>query len=318
MNSSDKEVISHCLQWLEESRTVILVTVIKTWGSSPRPTGSLMAIRDDGVHVGSVSGGCVEDDLLGRAQKNQLASEAPTIIAYGTTNQQAAQFNLPCGGRIELLVELLSNAEQLKTLLKKINAGELICRRVCLNIGEISLHVAKATDDFSYQDQTIKKVFGPRWQIFMIGAGHLTQCVTQMATMLDYKIIVCDPREEYQQAWPLSDIEISTKMPDDAFKEVNNFKRTIVLALSHDPKLDDMVLLEALKQDCFYIGALGSKRNNEKRRARLTELGLSQQQVQKMHGPVGIDIGSHTPAEIAISILADITAKRNLSLARDI
>ena len=317
MYSSDREIIQTALSWLKQSQHVTLITVIQTWGSSPRPVGSMMIISDDGKHAGSVSGGCVEEDLLSRASKNQLTNNKnnthPTTIAYGSENQEAIRMGLPCGGRLELLVEQLENCIQLETLLNKIIKGELINRRVCLNTGEISLHPAKATDEFSYSDNTINKVFGPAWQLLIIGAGHLSQYVTQIGLMLNYQVNICDPREEYQQAWPLKEIDLLKVMPDDAVKEINNPQRAIILTLAHDPKLDDMALLEALGQNFFYVGALGSKRNNDKRRQRLAEFELSPQQICKLHGPVGLPIGSHTPAEIAVSIMADITAARNIS-----
>lgn len=309
--SSDREIVQTVLNWLNEGHQVALITVLKTWGSSPRPVGSLMAIRDDGYFTGSVSGGCVEEDLLTRVKHNQLSNSSPTTIAYGSSNQEATRLGLPCGGRIELLVEQLENGSQLETVLNKISAGELISRSVCLSTGEISLDTATAMDEFSYQHHTVKKVFGPAWQILIIGAGHLTQYMSQIAMMLDYKVIVCDPREEYQQAWTIQEIDCLSSMPDDAVKQLTNYQRSIVLTLAHDPKLDDMALMEALTVNCFYVGALGSERNNNKRRQRLAELGLTAQQLKQLHGPVGLDIGSHTPAEIAVSIMADITAARN-------
>ena len=317
MYGSDREIIQTALSWLKQSHQVTLITVIQTWGSSPRPVGSLMIIRDDGNHAGSVSGGCVEEDLLYRARQNQLTNNAnnkhPSTVAYGSNNQEAIRMGLPCGGRLELLVEQLENCIQLETILNKISKDELINRRVCLNTGEISLHSAMATDEFSYSDNTINKVFGPAWQLLIIGAGHLSQYVTQIGLMLDYQIKVCDPREEYQQAWPLKEIKLLTTMPDDAVNEINNQQRTIILTLAHDPKLDDMALLDALSQNFFYVGALGSKRNNDQRRQRLAEFELSPQQISKLHAPVGLPIGSHTPAEIAVSIMADLTAARNIS-----
>lgn len=317
MHSSDKEILQTALNWLSLKHQVTLITVLKTWGSSPRPVGSLMIIRKDGLHAGSVSGGCIEEDLLNQVKQNQLTNNSdhnhPTTLSYGNNNQQAKRSALPCGGRLELLVEQLDNSLQLEIIINKINKNQLICRQVCLKTGKVSLHPANAIDEFSYNENTIKKVFGPSWTIFLIGAGHLSQYVTQIALMLNYKIVVCDPRQEYQTAWPLQDIELISIMPDDAIRETDNLQRTIVLALTHDPKLDDMAILEALTKNCFYVGALGSKGNNDNRRTRLAELGLNTQQIKKLHAPVGIPIGSHTPAEIAISIMADITACKNLN-----
>ena len=196
-------------------------------------------------------------------------------------------------------------------LLKSLNAGKLIKRRVCLNTGEVSLHPAIAADDFQYTDDTVQKVFGPAWQMLLIGAGHLSRYVAQIALMLDYRITVCDPREEYQQNWEMDGVEFTRAMPDDAVKSLTNHPRGIVLTLTHDPKLDDMALMEALESDAFYVGALGSQRSSDKRREHLLELGISADDLSRLHAPVGLRIGSHTPPEIAVSIVAEITAARH-------
>ena len=311
---TDREILETAINWLQQGHRPALVTVVRTWGSSPRPVGSLMLMREDGVHVGSVSGGCVEEDLVARYRNQQLGSTYPTLIDYGTNQQESIRFGLPCGGRLELLVEELDNQVQLQTLLEKIQKSELISRQVCLNTGETSLHAASPSDEFTYTNDYVKKIFGPRWQMLLIGAGHLSQYVAQIALMLDYHVIVCDPREEYQQGWPLADepgIEMVGMMPDEAVQAYAIHPRSIVLTLAHDPKLDDMALMEALISNAFYVGAIGSQRNSEKRRERLTELGLMAQQIQRLHAPVGLPIGSHAPPEIAVSILAEITALRH-------
>jgi len=312
---TDREILGTAMDWLGQGYRVALVTVVRTWGSSPRPIGSLMLMREDGVHAGSVSGGCVEEDLVARYRDQQLASCYPTLVDYGIDRQEATRFGLPCGGRLELLVEELDNQSQIQALLDKIQDRELILRQVCLNTGEVSLHPANASDDFEYTNDIVKKVFGPQWQMLLIGAGHLSQYVASMALMLDYHVIVCDPREEYEQGWTLSNsepgIEFVRMMPDDAVQAFATHPRSVVITLAHDPKLDDMALMDALSSKAFYVGAIGSRKNNEKRRERLKELGISPQQLQRLHAPVGLPIGSHTPPEIAISILAEITAKRH-------
>lgn len=311
---TDREILETAISWLQQGHQLALVTVVRTWGSSPRPIGSLMLMHEDGVHVGSVSGGCVEEDLVARYRDQQLGSTYPTLIDYGINRQESTRFGLPCGGRLELLVEELDNQAQLQTLLDKIQNKELISRQVCLNTGEVSLHAASASDDFAYTNDYVKKVFGPRWQMLLIGAGHLSQYVAQIALMLDYHVIVCDPREEYQQGWTLTDateIELVRIMPDEAVQAYAVHPRSVVITLAHDPKLDDMALMDALNSKAFYIGAIGSQKNNEKRRERLKELGLTAQQLQRLHAPVGLPIGSHAPPEIAVSILAEITALRH-------
>lgn len=308
---SDNEVMHMALEWLEQGHDLILVTVLKTWGSSPRPPGSLMVMRKDGVHAGSVSGGCVEEDMLSRYREDELSESYPTRINYGVNHDEAARFGLPCGGRLELLIEKLDSKPPVQQLLDAIERKTLVLRDVNLRSGEITLTPARPDQEFSYTHEVVSRVFGPRWRMLLIGAGHLSRCVSQLALMFDYRVIVCDPREEYAQGWNAEGTELVSMMPDDAVRHYIGHERGIVIALSHDPKLDDLALIDALESSAFYVGAIGSERNCDARRARLLQMGLSQQQVKRLHAPVGLDIGSHTPAEIAVSILAEITALRN-------
>lgn len=312
---TDREILNTALEWLQQGHRLALVTVARTWGSSPRPAGSLMLMRDDGAHCGSVSGGCVEEDMLARYRRGELADQFPSLIDYGVDRQLATRFGLPCGGRLELVVEELNNPVQTRVLLDKMARNELVSRRVCLRTGEVSLHPASPIQEFEYNEQGVNKVFGPGWQMLLIGAGHLSEYVAQIALMLDYHVIVCDPREEYRQTWLASGIgqatQFVTDMPDDAVQQYAHHPRSIVLTLTHDPKLDDMALLDALSADIFYVGAIGSRQNNAQRRKRLSQLGLTALQLARLHAPVGLDIGSHTPPEIAVAILAEITLLRN-------
>jgi xanthine dehydrogenase accessory factor len=312
---TDRDVIQHALEWLQEGHSPVLVTVLKTWGSSPRPPGSLMVMRTDGVHAGSVSGGCVEEDLLARHRQGELSEQLPTRLNYGVDRQEATRFGLPCGGRLELLLEDLRDPESLRALLSGMERGELINREVDLTSGKVILSPATADQEFSSTDNFVSKVFGPRWQMLLIGAGHLSRYVSQLALMLDYRVIVCDPREEYAAGWQLPGTQLISAMPDDAVLEHAQHERSIVLALTHDPKLDDMALLDALNSKAFYIGAIGSQRNCQSRRQRLQQLGLTEEKISRLHAPVGLDIGSHTPPEIAVAILAEITARRNSAMS---
>lgn len=309
--STDREIIQTAEQWLNEGHPVVLVTVLKTWGSSPRPPGSLLAMRPDGIHAGSVSGGCVEEDLLARYGNGELSEQFPARLDYGVDRQEATRFGLPCGGRLELLLEALNDPQELQALLTAIQQTTLINRQVDLNSGKVTLVPATADQEFSYTDETVSKVFGPRWQMLLIGAGHLSRYVSQLALMLDYQVIICDPREEYNASWQVDGTQLVRMMPDEAVAQYAGHERSIVLALTHDPKLDDMALLDALVSDAFYVGAIGSQRNCQARRQRLQQLGLNSSQVARLHAPVGLDIGSHTPPEIAVAILAEITALRN-------
>jgi len=309
--STDREVLETAVHWLEQGRRPALVTVAKTWGSSPRPVGSLMLMREDGVHSGSVSGGCVEEDIVARYRDRQLAEVFPTRVDYGIDRAEATRFGLPCGGRLELVVERLDSAAPLRLLLERIRRNELVARRVCLSTGEVSLHAADPGVEFDYTDDSLNKVFGPRWQLLLIGAGHLSQYVAQMATMLDYHVIVCDPRDGYAEDDLAAGAERVRCMPDEAVVRYACHPRSVVLALTHDPKLDDMALLDALNSPAFYVGAIGSRVNSDRRRERLRSLGITARQLARLHAPVGLPIGSRSPPEIAVSILAEITALRH-------
>lgn len=311
MYSTDREILQTAIDWLALGHTVALVTVAKTWGSSPRPRGAMLVMRADGIHAGSVSGGCVEEDLISRYKNGELSEHFPTQINYGINREDALRFGLPCGGRLELVVEQLHSAEPLKSILKTIKTGRLVTRRLCMTTGEASLHNESQGVDFHYSDEQMLKVFGPKWHLLLIGAGHLSSYVASIALMLDYSVTICDPREDYKSGWSMENTNFLSIMPDDAVKSIANHARSIVVTLAHDPKLDDMALMEALQGNMFFVGALGSKRNNDQRRERLRQLGIEADQLARLHAPVGLDIGSHTPPEIAISIMAQITAVRN-------
>lgn len=310
---TEQQVLQTALTWLQQGHEVALVTVLKTWGSSPRPPGSLMIMRRDGIHEGSVSGGCVEQDLVQRYREQQLSDSYPIRVDYGVKRDDAARFGLPCGGRLELLVEQLYDHGQLQQLLACLQQQQLLARQVDLQSGAVSLQAAQLEQDFVYTNLYVRKVFGPQWHMLLIGAGHLSLYVSQMAMMLGYCVIVCDPREEYAQNWQVEGTELTTLMPDDAVQRYAQQARSIVVALTHDPKLDDMALLDALQSPAFYVGAIGSRRNCELRRQRLKQLGITRQQLQRLHAPIGLPIGSHTPPEIAVSIMAEITQQRNVA-----
>ena len=311
IHGADREILETAVNWIGQGFYPALVTVVRTWGSSPRPVGSLMLMRQDGIHAGSVSGGCVEEDLVSRYRSHQLSDSFPSMIDYGINREEASRLGLPCGGRLELLIEQLHSVNALQVLLDKLQSSQLVARRVCLNTGDVSLHPATLSEDFSYTADAVSKIFGPRWQLLLIGAGHLSQYVAQIALMLDYHVIVCDPRDTYGETWSVAGAQLLRLMPDDAVRAYASHPRSVVLALTHDTTLDDMALLDALDSEAFYVGALGSKRNSELRRERLAVLGMTEQHLQRLRAPVGLAIGSRTPAEIAVSIMADVTSRRN-------
>lgn len=315
MDNIDLEVLRTSSQWLASGLRCELVTVLKTWGSSPRPQGSMLALCEDGRVVGSVSGGCIEDDMIDRARREGLARTQPGIVTYGMTADEAHRFGLPCGGTIELSIEPLSVASKLDELLRRLAAGGFIARRLDLQTGAVSLNNALPSQSMQVSSSTLVTLHGPRWRMLIIGAGQLSRFVAQIAQGMDYAVTVCDPRAEYRDSWQVEGVELATGMPDDVVQAMKLDGRCAVIALTHDPKLDDLALMEALRSDAFYVGAIGSRLNNQRRRERLAEhFGLSQGELARLHGPIGLYIGSKTPPEIAISILAELTAVKNAVL----
>jgi xanthine dehydrogenase accessory factor len=323
MESLDLRVLADALAWKRGGHGVSLVTVVQTWGSAPRPPGALLAVREDGVVSGSVSGGCVEDDLIARAKaalaagRMDAAAARPELIVYGVNKEEAARFGLPCGGTLRLVQEPLQENGWIEQLLARTAAHRLVARTLDLASGRVTLGDAVRGQAMAFDGSTLTTVFGPRWRLLLIGAGQLSQAVAQMAGVLDFEVLVCDPREEYAATLGIDGVQRVAGMPDDVVREMLPDAHTAIVALTHDPKLDDMALLEALKSAAFYVGALGSRRNQEARKQRLAEhFDLSAAELARLHGPVGLDIGARTPAEIAVSILAEIVQVKNVATQR--
>lgn len=310
MDSLDLQVLTQARQWHADGHAVRLVTVLETWGSAPRPPGALLAMRGDGLVVGSVSGGCVEDDLIDRVRRGERV-EQPTLVTYGVTKEEAARFGLPCGGNLRLVQEPLADTAWIDEVLTRTARHELVARCLDLRSGRVSIEAATRGEAFSFDGQTLRALFGPRWRLLIIGAGQLSRVLAQMALALDFDIICCDPREEYHLTWDVPGTTFSRAMPDDLVLELQLDPHSAVVAVTHDPKLDDMALLEALKSPAFYVGALGSRSNTARRRERLALFDLSADEINRLHGPIGLDLGGRTPAEIAVSILAEIVAVRH-------
>jgi len=310
MDSLDLQVLTQARDWRAQGRGVWLVTVIETWGSAPRPPGALLAMCDDGQVAGSVSGGCVEDDLIERVRHGERVGK-PSLVTYGVTKEEAARFGLPCGGNLRLVQEPLGDTAWISEVLSRTARHELVARRLDLASGAVTIEAATRGETFAFDGKTLRALFGPRWRLLIIGAGQLSRAVAQMALALDFEVICCDPREEYHLSWDIANTTFSKAMPDDLVQELQLDPHSAVIAVTHDPKLDDMVLLEALKSPAFYIGALGSRGNTAKRKERLALFDLSAAEIGRLHGPIGLDLGSKTPAEIAVSIVAEIVAVKN-------
>ena len=308
MNSTDLSVLNSAVNWLKAGHAVAIATVVQTWGSAARPVGSWLAIREDGQVAGSVSGGCVEDDLIRRVQTEILTRNTPEMVVYGVSQQEAARFGLPCGGTLRLFVEPKPELSILEKLLVAISTHQVTCRTVNIASGKSTLDQGSRLDEFVCNEQEMRTTYGPRWRLVIIGAGQLSLYTADFALASDFEVIVIDPREEYAEGLNRNDLTFIKGMPDDVLLEIGVDPHTAVVALTHDPKLDDMALMEALRSPAFYIGALGSRKNTQKRKERLLEFDLNQEQVDRLHGPVGLYIGALTPPEIAVSILEEIIA----------
>jgi len=317
MDSVDISVLKTLREWHAGKLPLWLVTVVETFGSSPRPKGAMLALRGDGLAVGSVSGGCIEDDLVRRAVQGQLKTDACEVVMYGVTQEEARNFGLPCGGALRLVIEPVQNPDWIERVLQSIQSHRLICRNLHLETMQIQLSDASRSDAFIFDGARLTTVHGPRWRLLIIGAGQTSNYLARMAQALDYQVTVCDPTDGMRQTWDVPDTVLTSEMPDDAVLAFQVDACTAIVALSHDPKMDDMALLEALKTPAFYIGALGSKVNNDKRRERLALFDLSQDEIARLHGPVGLSIGSRTPPEIAVSILAHMISIRNQKTMTD-
>jgi xanthine dehydrogenase accessory factor len=258
-----------------------------------------------------VSGGCIEDDIVGRVRHDGMTVSRCEAVTYGVSADEARRFGLPCGGTIQIVLEPLSPASGIGALLSAIEGGKLVARRLELATGAATLSPARASDCLVFDGAALTTIHGPRYRMLVIGASQLSKYLAQMALGLDYQVTVCDPRAEYEDTWDVAGVPLLRTMPDDTVVEMKLDERCAVIALTHDPKLDDMALLEALKSPAFYVGALGSRANNAKRRQRLKEFDLTDAEIARLHGPIGLYIGSRTPPEIAVSILAEVTAVKN-------
>lgn len=324
MENLDLTVLRALQRWRAQGLRAMLVTVVQTWGSSPRPIGSIMALCENGAVSGSVSGGCIEDDLIlhytracsppgaqGGAGAIR-ASGPPMAMRYGVTADEAHRFGLPCGGTVELVLEFDPDPHALAQLMARLEAGELVCRTTDLKTGQVSLQRQTTPSALRLDDQMLANTFGPEYRMLIIGAGQLSEYLATMAVFSGFAVTVCDPRQEYTSSWSVPQARLTKDMPDDAVRALRPDGRSCIVAVTHDPKLDDLALLEALHSQAFYVGAIGSRKNHAARRQRLIEhFDMPPERMDRLRGPIGLYIGSKTPPEIAVSIMAEILAAKN-------
>jgi xanthine dehydrogenase accessory factor len=241
-----------------------------------------------------------------------MPSGAPALVKYGITADEAHRFGLPCGGTLELLLEYDLDAASLETLVAALEKGRLMQRTVSLADGAVRVAEASAPAELTISDTELVNTFGPEYRMLLIGAGQLAEYLSTMAKFSGFAVTLCDPRTEYRTAWSVPGVTLSTEMPDDAVSAFKPDRRSCVVALTHDPKLDDLALLEALQSEAFYVGAIGSRRNAQARRERMIEhFEQTEASLSRLRGPIGIYIGSKTPPEIAVSVMAEILAVKN-------
>jgi len=278
-----------------------------------------MACTMDGELVGSISGGCIEEDFLEQLRDGSLKTQydkesKPFIVKYGVTIEEQARLKLPCGGQLHVLLEYIDSSEQTCEVFQRL-AGDLknhskVSRRVDLTNGAISAEAQSSEDAVVIDGTQMTHSLSPMYRLLILGAGDVAKFVAEMAIALEYDVMLCDPRPNYLDNWAVPGVETTAQLPDDVVRERFSNPYSGIIALAHDPRVDDMALMEALKTNAFYIGAMGSVKTSAARRERLPELGLSSDEIERLHAPIGFQINSKTPAEIAISVMAEITSVR--------
>ncbi|MBL3558069.1 MULTISPECIES: XdhC family protein [Marinobacter] len=305
--------------WLLAGKRVWLCTITETWGSSPRPAGSWLAVSSDGDWSGSVSGGCLEEDLLNRCVAD--GPETPRFIDYGISDHDRDQFRLPCGGSIRLLVEPLwpeRDLPHVETVLEALKARNPIVRIVSLESGIARCELADTRQTgITMDEQVLRHGLMPEFRLLLVGAGEVARYVAEFARAADFSVTLCEPRPTFSEGWSHAGLPLVQALPDDLVSRSFNDPWAGVLALAHDPRVDDMALLAALNSGASYVGAMGSARTSAERRERLASLGVAEEQLARLRAPIGINIPSKTPAEIAVSVVADLIAVRHhLRVAR--
>lgn len=311
MLQEDQQVLEDALVWIGAGCRIWLITVVQTWGASPRPVGSWAVLSDDGRLTGSVSGGCVEDHLTERMKAGELDRSIPFFLEYGINAGDAHRFGLPCGGTLKLMVEPAPDPQSLAELATGLNKGKMVARKTDILSGAVTLRPAWPGEMSRLSESHFLAVWGPRWRLLIVGAGQIARYLVPMAQAVGFAVTVVDPRFEAEAAWDNALAPMVRDMPDDVIASWQPDSHSAIVTVSHDPKIDDMALIEALRSDAYFVGAIGSHATQQRRRERLRGFDLDDYQIDRLRGPVGLDIGSRTPPEIAVSIVAALVAERN-------
>ena len=308
MAVTELEVLTCAQTWLRDGYPVMLATVVDTWGSAPRRAGAQMVVRQDGTFLGSVSGGCIEGSVIQNAMEETSRGR---LLTFGVSTEDAWAVGLSCGGEISVWLEPLT-LEVVDVLQSSLQGRRTIGLKLSLQ-SDVLMRTVEDVNDSLNTSKSIRQADGsavvayqPPRRLFIVGAVHIAQALVPMATQVGYQIMIIDPRSIFLKDERWEDVERISDFPEEYLQSVDLGSRDAVVALSHNPNFDDEALYLALQHNAFYVGALGSRRNHAKRCARLQERGLLPEQVARISGPVGLDIRAQTPAEIAVSILAEM------------
>jgi xanthine dehydrogenase accessory factor len=333
------DVIAAALRWREGGRRTALATVLRTWGSSPRQPGSQLAVNEDREFVGSVSGGCVEGAVIHEAIE-AMASGQPRTLDFGVSDEDAWAVGLACGGKVSIYVDPVGDEEE--QVLRRLQHDRELRRGTVLSTrlghrGHELMHpleqretgdadaatVLGAAREALIEDRSrvletadgdvFLQVYNPPLRMVIVGAVHIAQALAPMAAMVGFDVTVLDPRRAFASDARFPNVRLARAWPNEVLPTFEVDHRTAIVTLSHDPKLDDPALEAALRSRAFYVGALGSRRTHAKRVARLTEAGFNEQDIARIHAPVGLDIGAISPAEIAVSALAQIVGRLRMA-----
>lgn len=319
------DVLKAAQQWISRDGKVAIATVVDTWGSAPVPVGGQMAVAIDGRFQGSVSGGCIEGDVIAEAEEI-LAGGGPKKLTFGVADETAWQAGLPCGGQVQVLVERIDGAGGGADLIAKaiearegrkglvvetrlVDGQKRVFSRGDGNLSEDILnrfYTARSTLADTPDGQVFVHALVPPARILIIGATHIGQVLTEVAKVAGYEVEVVDPRTAFASPDRFRGVKLHTDWPQDALPAIGLDPYTAVVALSHVGHIDDEALKVAVRSECLYIGALGSSRNHAKRKERLRAAGISDAEIARIKSPIGIDIGAQSPAEIAVSVMAEV------------
>ncbi|PWK39418.1 XdhC family protein [Pseudomonas sp. OV226] len=316
MQHLDLQVIRRALAWAAAGQRVWFCTVLCTYGSAPRAPGSLLAVNAAGQCIGSLSGGCVEDDFLARVAEGTFA-DAVAVVRYGEGDDPRSQVRLPCGGILDVLVEKLDPNCEVQAHLRELESALLGQRRLIRQV-DLANGTRQLIADREHGPRVernasqVRLRIGAAQRLVLAGYSSVAQVCAEFAVGLGFEVILCDPREEALDGVVLENVEIRRELPSLFIARGGCHSDTAVVALTHDPRIDDLAMMEAVRTDAFYIGVMGSMQTSQKRFERLRRIGgLSEPELARIHAPIGLNLGSKTPAEIALAVLADILRIRS-------